>query len=188
MGLVTIKAQGKAVGTIEQYTILERIMLSSFASIFYIFKLFIPTQLSALHPFPAKTGGVFPMIFKLAPFCWHSLFLQSGILESNQNFGFWFFVFLCQYFAGVTISYCGYGCGIWAIHLHAIHWIIFILAMGMDQYLNSKTGKLAFKSYLMYASYIPVFLFAWLSKDRVQIWQNNKTLWTDVIKNIRKVQ
>ncbi len=183
MGLVTIKAQGKAVGTIEQYTILERIMLSSFASIFYIFKLFIPTQLSALHPFPAKTGGVFPMIFKLAPFLLAFIIFAIWYFRKQSKilvFGFLFF------FANIllVLQFLTVGMAVVSERYTYMPYIglFFILAMGMDQYLNSKTGKLAFKSYLMYASYIPVFLFAWLSKDRVQIWQNNKTLWTDVIK------
>jgi len=183
MGFVTIKAQGKAVGTIEQYTIVERIMLSSFASIFYLFKLFVPIHLSALHPFPAKTGGLFPMIFKIAPFVLALIIFSIWYFRKQSKilvFGFLFF------FANIllVLQFLTVGMAVVSERYTYLPYIglFFILAMWLDQYLNSRSEKLAYSSYLKYASFIPVFVFAWLSHDRVQIWQNNKTLWTDVIK------
>ena len=97
IGLITIKAQGSAVGAFEDYNLIERIMLSSYALFSYLFNLFFPTHLSALHPFPFRTNGNFPWYYMISPFGLVPLIyllIKSLRLGRITLFGFLFFFFI----------------------------------------------------------------------------------------------
>ena len=65
-GLITINIQsGSAIGSMEDYTIVQRVMFASYGVYYYIAKLFVPTGLATFHPYPPLNA--IPVIFKAAP-------------------------------------------------------------------------------------------------------------------------
>ncbi|MBK9271214.1 MAG: tetratricopeptide repeat protein [Saprospiraceae bacterium] len=182
MGVVTIMAQDKAVGSIGQYEFFERVMISSFASIFYLVKLIIPINLSALHPFPVSSGGDFPLYYKLAPFMILVLFFALWYLRrSNKTlvFGFLFF------FASIVLvlQFLTVGMAVVSERYTYVPYIglFYIIAYYVDTYFKQRYSNSVSANFTLGMLIMPILVFSWMSKNRVMVWQNNKTLWTDVV-------
>jgi len=182
LGLITIEAQDTAVGTMDQFNILERFMLSAYAFLYYIYKLFIPINLSAFHPFPFRIDGQFPWMFQIAPAL--ILFILFFIWKYRYNrlivFGILFFtaniVLVLQFMTvGMTVVSERY------TYLPYLG-LFFIVAMLVSDYLDWKKTTASVR-FLSLGSAVCIFLlFSSISYNRTQVWKSNKTLWADAIK------
>lgn len=181
MGLITIQAQDKAVGAVTHYNLMERIMLSSYAMIQYIKQLFLPGPLSALHPFPVKSGEGFPLIFKIAPFI--AALVLAGVWYSRQYgrllvFGFGFYLVN----VALVLQFVTVGMAVMSERYSYIPHIglLLALAIALDQYLlpKFKSGTAGYA--LLAGLFVPVIAFSLMTRERTKVWKNNKTLWTDV--------
>jgi Tfp pilus assembly protein PilF len=183
MGLITIKAQGSAVGSMDQYSLIERFMLSGYAYVHYLIKLIIPVNLSSFHPFPAKVDGQFPLQFQLAPVI--LILLVVLVLRKFKTnrllvFGFGFFtvniILVLQFVTvGMTVvserftymPYLG---------------LVYISAMYLYEYGNQKTKAYAGNSLVYGLSVALCLVFAFISFSRTKVWKSDKTLWSDVVR------
>ena len=65
-GLLTIKYQSQgAIGDLDDFSALERIMFASYGFVMYALKFLLPFNLSAFYPYPATEN--MPILFKIAP-------------------------------------------------------------------------------------------------------------------------
>jgi tetratricopeptide (TPR) repeat protein len=160
------------------YTQVERLFFGSYAFDAYLLKFFVPVKLSALYPYPVKTGETLPAIYYLSPLI---AALAYGSWKSFQKgreviFGVLFFTlsvfFLLQIF--------GAGQGFMADRYTKIPYVglIFIVAWWVQQYLGKHAGR-----EILIFSLLSVLLivFMVLSFRRAEVWKNGETLWTDVI-------
>lgn len=180
MGLLTIKAQGDAVGEFEHYNFLERIMLSSYAFIYYLYKLILPLDLSALHPFPTRANGAFPWIYQFSP-----VFLAcilGAIWWWGRKKSHWIFA-LMFYFVNIflVLQFITVGMAVVSERYTYIPYIGLFYALALECR-NRLSSTFTTQPMMQWSlAIVPVLLMAWLSQQRVQVWKNNRTLWSDVV-------
>jgi len=97
-GIAAVFSQ-RTLGAIQDLTpvfsIFDRIFLVSYGILFYIVKLFVPINLSAIHAYPIKMDGMLPWEYYLSPLI--ILLIVFGIYKSVKYrkefiFGFLFFL------------------------------------------------------------------------------------------------
>jgi hypothetical protein len=77
------------------YNLIDRLFLSAYAIVYYIFKLFIPAGLSAMHYYPLKVGNFLPFGYYLTPFLILLIIYgvyKSGKFKKELVFGLGFFL------------------------------------------------------------------------------------------------
>ncbi len=183
IGLITIKAQGSAVGAFEDYNLIERIMLSSYALFSYLFNLFFPTHLSALHPFPFRTNGNFPWYYMISPFGLVPLIyllIKSLRLGRITLFGFLFFFFNTV----LVLQFVTVGNALFSERYTYIPYLglFFTIAMILDQLIQKYFGSFWLKPAVTVSAVIFFIAFAGISYSRTKVWKTDKSLWTDVSK------
>ncbi len=183
-GVVAIKAQGEALHDTAAVPFIQHFSMVTYSFMTYIAKAFVPVSLSAIYPYPSGYGGdLSPLYYLTIPaaglllyFVWHSRKWGKDII-----FGFLFFVIsiilVLQFkrVGGVTMSdrytyvpYIG---------------IFFILGRLFENHADTAKGKLKkYKNLLLAVFMLGFTLFSVLTYLRVQIWENDRTLFSDVIK------
>ena len=69
MGIVSVKAAATsaAITDMSKYTFIERLLFAGTNLVQYVYKLFVPVNLSAYYPYPAKLSGSLPVIYFIFP-------------------------------------------------------------------------------------------------------------------------
>lgn len=164
----------------------SKVMVASYAVIFYLIKIFLPIKLSCLYPHPQATVGISHSIFLLSPFLLGIVLIPiiiSGRYTKKVIFGsavFMVSVFPALQFVevGKTVVSDRY------VYLPLVG-ILYIVSEGlMWLYQKKNRYSKALKSIL------PVFLISiigvlsFLSRERTKAWKDSVSLWTDVL-NVR---
>ena len=79
----------------ETFSIIERVLFATYGLAFYVFKLFVPINLSVINPFPQPDGGSLPALYYLSILILPVFFLliiKSGKLKKDMLFGIAFFI------------------------------------------------------------------------------------------------
>ena len=163
----------------ELHTLPERIFFGAYTFNAYLIKFIAPFGLSALYPYPAKTGEALPVVYYLSPVL--IAVLAFGTWKSYKHgraivFGILFFtlsvIFLLQIF--------GAGQGFMADRYTKIPYIglIFIVVWWVQQYLEKHPGRKVMAFSILA---VVVLLFMVVAFQRTRIWKNGETLWSDVI-------
>lgn len=184
IGLATIYVQTDAGAVnVDAYSFIERIQLASYAINLYVIKFFLPTHLSSFYPYPLLP---FDTLVSISPFISigvGGLLFWRFRLNRNMVFGVLFFLIsvllLIQLVTvGSTIiseryTYLAYvGLSI------SIYFII--------EQLTSKHLNFQGNTFLIISSLI-LLSFTWVSFNRIKIWKNGETLWTDAIDKFPQV-
>lgn len=182
-GLIAINAQKESDALIDEqgYDFIQRIGIASFAFMQYVFKLFLPINLSAIYPYPDIIHQTIPTYFYLmilpvllivSTFIW-AIFKKKNILA----FGIAFFViniFLLLQFIPVGS----------ATHADRYAYIpsigFFILISALIINFIKQKPKTKNIIYGLTGIYIAVLMI--LSIQRCYVWENSETLWTDTTK------
>ncbi len=186
-GIITIKDQSNvAITEWSAIAIHHRLIFASYGFITYIYKLFIPFNLSAFYPYPTKfpITEALPAIFYAAPFIALGLFFlvyKSLKISRLYAFGFLFFFFNII----MVLQFLSVGPALMAERYTYMSYIglAFIGGMEFDRLYNSKkVFANAIKYFVTGLLIIYGIMFASLTYQRTQVWKNSNTLWTDVIK------
>src|ERR1035437_3701017 len=183
-GYLTYKAQvSTAIAPLEQYSLIERFMLASYAMLDYIAKLFVPINLAGLHPYPHQINGHLPTIYFITPVISLGLFiLVWWSLKFSRLVFFGFLFFLANII--LVLQFLSVGLAITSDRYSYVPYIglFFIIAMGYNKLTNSTNKKLTpYKPVATVALVIFGFVFCIATYARCQVWKNNETMWTDVI-------
>ncbi len=186
IGYQTINSQIDMVTKTEQtFTYLQKFLFASYGFFIYVYKLFIPLGLSCFYPFPvADQTQTLPLIYWMTPI--FNLILIAGVLYSIKytrtiasGMLFYFFaVVLTLQFVQVGFSVISdrYTYLAYIGLLIALYWII-------DQIFDKK--KLFSSLRVSTSIFLIFFCFnAVLAFQRVPVWRNSETLWTDVIEKL----
>ncbi|MFH0865789.1 MAG: tetratricopeptide repeat protein [Bacteroidota bacterium] len=186
-GLTAIFSQGsaKAIQDLDPlYSIPERLLLACGASFTYIWKLFVPVDLSAMYPYPDRIGGFLPVIFYVAPAV---VLLIVGLVYYSRKFnrdiifGSLFFIITIS----LVLQLLPVGGALLAERYTYIPYIGFFLIIGKG-YVFSQEGQSSFAKSIR--KVYPVVLIAgtivWsvMAFQRIATWKDGKVLFTDVIK------
>ncbi|MBK8490695.1 MAG: tetratricopeptide repeat protein [Saprospirales bacterium] len=180
--VLTWSAQSQLISYNKPHSFFEKMLYSSYGMLEYAVKCIVPFRLSAFHPYPLP-GQSLGWMFIAAPFVLLTLaVLVYLFLKKNKPtiFGLLFFVFsillVLQLFADVPaltaerftyLAYIG---------------LLFPLGMLVAQALKREPGKNPV--YGIVAGVIVLIgagIFANQAAERVKIWKNSASLWTNVI-------
>ncbi len=166
---------GSAMDVGSKFNLPERLLFACYGFITYIFKFFIPYNLSALHPFPES--GNLPQFFYLFPFL---VLLISGLILKLNNktltFGLLFyFISIAPVLQFITI-----GNALVAERYTYVPYIGLLFILGhLFYYLDNKNSTPTYLYKVIIGTAAIVFTI--LSFHRTSVWENSNTLWTDVI-------
>lgn len=177
-GYITVVIQSEgAVGDFEYYTFWEHIMFASYGFMMYIVKLFVPVELVAFYPYPDTDA--MPATFIVAPFI--TLLLIAGTILSMRKtriiaFGMGFYAVTIS----LTLQFFTVGSAVMADRYTYVPYIglLIMLGFGLDYLINQKPGL---KNVIYGAVGVVMLIWAFAGFQRTQVWENDLTLWDDVI-------
>ncbi len=174
IGLIAIYGQRDAKGMFGQELLSDRIILVCYDLMFYIWKTFVPTNLSAVYSKIAL--GYLCVISIIA-----TIIIISGTLFSLKKtrkilFGLAFFI--------ITIAPTLSGVGAMRIadrfHYVPSIGLFFIIALFLVWLLKKKNKVVRFAIFIAFISVIA--LFSVLTYKRCYVWKNEENLWNDTVK------
>lgn len=191
IGYTATKIQStKAIADFEIFTTAQRIMFVAYGFMMYWVKLILPINLSSYYPYPSTdaNGGI-PLIYNLAPFIVIAaialpvaFLLKKGVSKSINSQSFRVFVFSLMFFIlmiALVLQFVSVGTVIMADRYSYLPYIgaLFLIAVPINNLIeNEKLKTVTFIGVTVFS----VFL-AYLTFNRVKIWTNSETLWTNVI-------
>jgi tetratricopeptide (TPR) repeat protein len=181
IGIATLYAQiGQAVADIDNYTIVQRFLFACYGFFIYIFKFFIPYGLSTLHPFPVLDKSLnLPWVYFIAPVI--SLAIIGFVLYSMKFTRVLFFC-LMFYFINIalTLQFFQVGSAVIAERYTYVSYIGILIGVAFLIGYEADKRKIPMQYfYLLMVVYFGIMTI--LSIQRVAVWKNSETLWTDVI-------
>ena len=157
----------------------ERIFIGSYSLLIYLVKSVIPYELSAIYPFPARLTWMHYVSLPVA------LALVFGIFKIRKFrkevwFGFLFF------FVNVVfmLQIIGAGQGYLADRFTYVGYIglFFLMALAIRQLALSKLNY-----FLIPLAGFYLGVLTWQTSQRIKVWENTETLFTDVIEKYPRV-
>jgi tetratricopeptide (TPR) repeat protein len=181
IGIATLNAQiDTAVVDMKHYNALQQFLFASFGVYAYIIKLIVPTGLSALHPVPGFNNSMqLTTEYYIAPI--FNLLIIGLVVYSLKFTRLVVFGFLF-YFINIllTLQFVQVGSAVIAERYTYLSYIGLLL--GLAWLLNQIYTKYPLPKYVYSMVLILFFgILAFLSVQRVAVWKNSGTLWTDVI-------
>ena len=175
-GLITLSAQvdSGAVGKIEHLSQMEQIVLAGHSIILYLFKFFIPSELCALYPIPSSVDGTMYITFLLSLLI---IFFVLKYHSKDRNITFGFVFFLINLI--LILQVVSVGSAMIADRYTYVPYIGLSIITGV---LLGK-GLEKWKSKLLFI-YVPIgfiLILSGLTFNRIKIWKNTETLFSDVI-------
>ncbi len=183
IGLATVSVQTKVGAvSVEAYTVLERLQLASYALNLYLIKFVAPIHLSSFYPYPSKPFDLWvslsPVIFLAVTgfslWRWRSyrgivfgmLFFLSSLLLVVQLVSVGSTIIAERY---TYLAYVGL-----SIAVYFVSEALFFKQKNNKRSVGMLTGLL-------------LLGLAVASFNRVKVWENGETLWTDAIEKFPEV-
>jgi tetratricopeptide (TPR) repeat protein len=185
-GIVAIGAQksASALDGIVNYNFGDRILFSCYALMTYLWKVFVPINMSCYYNYPAKgANGMYPIAYSIAPFIIAGLgFLVYKSMKYGKDvlFGFAFFLITIA----LVLQLLPVGDAIIADRFSYIPYIgiFFIIARWFNNAMEGNYPKLrSFKTPLIAGFAIVVLVFSFLAQKRTMVWYDSISLWSDAI-------
>ncbi len=165
------------------FSIIERVFLVSYSVVYYIFKVFSPFNLSALHFYPIKSGGLLPFEYYLAiPAI---LLLIWGVYKSGR-FKHELIFGLLFYFATIVLvlQIMPAGGAIVSERYSYVPYIgIFFIFGQFFSYIKDKEFSFSskIKPFISVILVILTIIYSFLTFERNKVWKNGTILFTDVV-------
>ncbi len=182
-GLITFITQQSmgATSSSDSISWFQRFFIASYGALFYIRKMFLPTELTAFYAFPINAGGSLPLIFYITPLiilvlCAAVYF--SGKYRKALSFGLLFYIvnllLVLQIIpVGMAVTADRY------FYLSSVG-LFFLAGFTIDTILEIKP-KL--KSSVLSAFVMITALLAVSTHTQVKTWENSISLWNNVVKD-----
>jgi tetratricopeptide (TPR) repeat protein len=175
--IATFLIQSKtAVASLDYYPLWTRFFFASYSAMMYIIRFFIPYPLSAFHPFPMTRTMPWPMI--VAPAFMLALLAVVWFKRKNKLIVFAFFFFFINLV--LVLQFVSIGGSLLSERYTYVPYIgvAFIIGMLLDKYAASNN-----KAIVWGIPAAALLVFCVITFQRIKVWNNSQTLWTDVIKH-----
>ena len=179
---IALKSQALegAVNTVDNFSMIDRVATSSFATINYIIKSIIPFDLSGFHPYPNDKN--LPLYMWLSPFgVLGILYIIYKYFRDNKfvifGFGFFFISVL------PVLQLVSVGSAMMSDRYSYLPYLgLFII---LAYYLNVLREKLSSSQQNLLLGGIVIYslILAQMSWTESKVWKNDNTLWTDVVQS-----
>ena len=186
MGIVAITAQKEsgAITEIPLFPLFDRFLFASYAFLDYILKSLLPLNLSAFYPYPIKVQNLYPIIFYASPLILLSLIsLFFRILKKYKKIVFGLAFFIVNII--LLLQLLPVGGSIMSERYTYLSYIgvFFVVGNAFSKVWNSPSRKISkFKYLFAFILTLYIFFLGYSTINRIKIWKNSETLWTDVIK------
>jgi len=161
----------------------ERFWLACYSVVFYIWKLFLPLDLSAIHFMPEKSNGFLPLVFYISPLIILLLILVIyRVKKIRKDLVFGSLFFLINIILVIHIIPVGNTLVAERYSYAASPGIFFILVILL---------KYIFQKKISFSGSVPVFIMiiagytafcSVLTWNRNKVWENGVTLYADVVR------
>lgn len=186
-GITAILSQGER-GAIQDLTpmfsIPERLMLASYATMVYTLKLFVPVNLAAMYPYPHRIDGFLPTEYFIAPIFVILIALLIFIFRKRNRylvFGSLFFLVTIS----IVLQLLPVGGAILAERYTYIPYIGYFLILGYAYVyiFDAKSGfKRKIKPLVNVILVLFILILSYLSFERIKVWKDGEVLFTDQLK------
>jgi len=185
-GIVSIKAAG-TYGHIENlsssYNLPDRFFLLTYGISFYIYKILLPVNLSALYSYPLKTNGLLPVIYYLSPLVIIALAILMVYLKKFRReliFGLLFFL------ASISLVLPFYWSRIFIVSERYTYMtcigLYFLIALAVSGLFNRENHRLRkYRNYFATGLIIFAAFYIYQAVQRTKAWKDTEVLLTDVI-------
>ena len=183
VGLKTLTVQDEFGATsTDTFSFVERILFASYGFMQYIFKMIVPVKLSTLYPYPPLSD--IPVIFKIAPLL---VIAVLGVAAWSMKktrivaFGVAFYVVTIALVLQLFVSV---GDAVMADRYTYVPYIglLLIAGFGFSQIWRGNFSA-GMKNGLLAATALYCAFLGYQTFNRIGVWKNAETLWTDVIEN-----
>ncbi|MEZ4913380.1 MAG: tetratricopeptide repeat protein [Chitinophagales bacterium] len=180
IAFVTWQAQSvKAIGTLQEIGLVERVFFASYAWCWYLLKFFFPWHLSALYPFPDPSESL-PFVYKIAPLgVLASLVVAYFLLRHKRKM--LLFVAIYALHLLLILQFISIGNAITADRYtyFAYPFLAMVFWLLGKYYLDTPQ-----KSALPRTAWIGGVFLLWFfvaAKMYLPAWKNSETLWNNVV-------
>ena len=189
IGVVAISAQksASALDGIVNYNFTDRILFSCYALMTYLWKLFVPINMSCFYNYPVKVNGSYPIAFSIAPFVILALgFLLYKSMRFGKDIVFGFSFFLIT--IALVLQILPVGDAIIADRFTYIPYIgiFFIIARWINNVIENKTQRPGLKLPILGIFALITLTFCYLTIQQSKVWQNSLSLWSNAIEKYDK--
>jgi protein O-mannosyl-transferase len=185
-GIVSVITQ-KTINHSNEYTLsfnlFDKFLMVCYNIVYYIFNLFFPLKLSALHPFPAKIAGFLPLKYYLSPFI-TALIIWGSIKLSKLSKDGLFAIFFFFITSVLVIQIIPIGKAVVAERYTYISYIGLLFLIAQSYYLLQKNNNKLFNkisNYILISGIFYAIIFVYLTINQNSKWKDSITLWTNVI-------
>lgn len=176
--LALLSQQGAMKEVSGTFTFLDRIFLFSYTFAFYIVKLFVPFGLSAMHYYPEINGGYLPWYYYASlPFV--LLLIWFMVRPTPFHREKWFGVIFFLIAISIMLQFIPVGNAIVAERYTYISYIGLFFIAGQWFVI---TKKIILKKIATVLIVFFALMFCYVSWERIAVWNDGYTLFTDVIK------
>ncbi len=178
-GIVAIRAQ-QDLGAIQDavFSFPQRIVFACYGFVTYIFKIFIPINLSAYYPYPAKTGESIPSVFYGYPVIF--LAMIAGVFYSFKKTNKVFFsIGFYAITVALVLQLLPVGGAVIADRYSYIPSIGLFLLFAYALYEMYK--NISYKTIATVLLVVMTATYSFMTYQRAQVWKDGMTLWSDVI-------
>lgn len=182
IGYNAVGIQSKAIGGFEHFSALQRLLFASYGFLMYWVKLLLPVHLSALYPYPvANATESLPVLFYISPLIALAIIIVPFVLlkkRGQEREAVWGIGTYAAMIA-LVLQFVAVGQAIMADRYTYVSYIgpFFIIGIFLNDLLeNPRRKKIALGITAVYTLMCIAF-----SYQRVQVWDNSKLLWADVI-------
>ena len=177
--IITLQIQSRsAITGFDSYPIWTRFFFANYVSVVYLVRFIIPYPLSAFHPFPSPGNLGLPVI--LSPLIMLILIAITWLKRKNKLFIFSFLFYLINILLVLQVVTVGAALVAERYTYVAYIGVAFFACMLIDQYVNKYKKKWV---WLLAGSLS--FIFCFITFQRVKVWKDSGTLWSDVLKHYK---
>lgn len=185
-GVIAFEIQSHgAIAAMGTFTLFQRLTFGCYGFIMYIWKLFVPVNLSAFYPYPfTDAQGNIPGIYYAAPFIVLLIALAGVfVLKRKPLLGKILVFGLAFYFITVALvlQFISVGSVIIADRYTYLSYVGLLFSIGYFYEYVKKSFQPVFSSFYAIVLISSSLYFAYLTHERTKVWTNAETLWTDAM-------
>jgi tetratricopeptide (TPR) repeat protein len=185
-GVMSILSQseGGATDIVPDISFLNRLVLSCYAVLFYIFKLIMPIKLSVIHYYPVVTNGLLPYGYYITPIILAAIVLLIVKFKFEKKvlvFGSLFFILTIS----VVLQLFPVGESIVAERYTYIPYtgLFLIIAHYSSSFIKRKKNNINLRRSLIAVLLIYLLFMTVSAYQRVKVWEDGVSLFSDVLDN-----
>lgn len=165
------------------YNIIDRVFIASYSGVYYLFNVFFPFNLSALHYFPVKQGDFLPIEYYLSlPLLLLIVWgvIKAGKFKNELIFGLAFYLITIA----LVLQIIPIGRAVVSERYSYVPYIGIFFIFG--QFFYNIKDKSTIKTVVSILLIVYTLMFSYITYERNKVWKDGMVLFSDVINKYPK--